>query len=321
VRVLYGFLIEARVSGAPTPEQLAALRPILTVELHDLLRRARAMAQAEAVAHPDEKPPFVEGDLFTSLFEGATAFEILHQSEGEGQRFVAVRFRDDRETPAFVWVDTVVVAPENRRWVVADVRYGGTWDFATRGSLAQSLVATLDDPADDSPLKPSAQRAVTPEPPPLRQRNGARWILRIDGIERVKIGMRIAAVEQAMGDSARVDRIDPHGSCGDAVLTSLPAGLSLMVAGDTVVRVNVYARGVATEAGVGLGTPEGQVLTRYAGRVRVEPHPYTGPEGHYLIVEDPDHPEMRMIFETDGVRITSFRAGRLPEVEWIEGCA
>ena len=29
----------------------------------------------------------------------------------------------------------------------------------------------------------------------------------------------------------------------------------------------------------------------------------------------------RMVFETDGKRVKLIRAGRLPEVEYIEGCA
>jgi hypothetical protein len=28
-----------------------------------------------------------------------------------------------------------------------------------------------------------------------------------------------------------------------------------------------------------------------------------------------------IVFETDGKRVTMFRAGRLPEVEWVEGCS
>jgi hypothetical protein len=27
-----------------------------------------------------------------------------------------------------------------------------------------------------------------------------------------------------------------------------------------------------------------------------------------------------IVFETDGKRVTMFRAGRMPEVEWVEGC-
>ena len=41
---------------------------------------------------------------------------------------------------------------------------------------------------------------------------------------------------------------------------------------------------------------------------------------HYLKPSDPALP-YRLVFETDGERVTRYRAGRLPEVEWVEGCA
>ena len=57
----------------------------------------------------------------------------------------------------------------------------------------------------------------------------------------------------------------------------------------------------------------------YGSRLTQTPHPYSGPEGHYLSLSDRDDTH-RMIFETEGGRVTSFRAGRRPEVEYIEGC-
>jgi hypothetical protein len=40
--------------------------------------------------------------------------------------------------------------------------------------------------------------------------------------------------------------------------------------------------------------------------------------GHSLVfTPDPQH---RIIFETDGKVVTRYRAGRMPEVEWVEKC-
>ena len=59
----------------------------------------------------------------------------------------------------------------------------------------------------------------------------------------------------------------------------------------------------------------------YSGRVTVEPHKYT--DGHYLVVRPsaPADSAFRLIFETDGTRVTRFRSGLQPQVAWIEGCA
>jgi hypothetical protein len=157
--------------------------------------------------------------------------------------------------------------------------------------------------------------------PARRPAPAAAWVLRFDGIGAVQVGMALAEVERIMGEAARIERIEPGERCGFAYFASLPAGVALMLDGDTVVRVDVSIAGVLTEAGAGLGSAESDVVNRYAKMIRVEPHPYTGPEGHYLIADDPAHPHMRIIFETDGSVVTGMRAGRIPEVDLIEGCA
>lgn len=56
-------------------------------------------------------------------------------------------------------------------------------------------------------------------------------------------------------------------------------------------------------------------------RVRVEPHKYT--DGRYFIVLAGTGADsvMRLVFETEKGRVTRFRAGRNPEVQWVEGCS
>jgi hypothetical protein len=139
--------------GAPTATELASMRPWLSVELQTLLVRADSLRSAESAAAPDEKPSFAEGDLFTSLFEGPTRFEIkpaevssTGTTEGKdkggvlGQSYaVPVHFSYSDDAAAQRWVDTILVITEAGHLVVSDVRYGGTWDFANKGSLVTSL--------------------------------------------------------------------------------------------------------------------------------------------------------------------------------------
>jgi hypothetical protein len=294
---LYAVLIDSTVSGAPRGGQLAAMAPYLSSELRGLLDEAAALRDAEAAAHPDEKPPFAEGDLFSSLFEGPTGMAILADADGLASRRVVVEFSDNRPTPTVRWTDTVVVIEEEGQLVVSDVRYGGTWDFASRGSLLETLHGGLHAPA-----------------PPA-------WTLRLDGIGPVRVGMTIAEVERLLGATARIDRIEPDEECGYAYVPGVPEGISFMLSRDTVVRANVHDAGILDELGLGVGSSEAEVLTRRAGTARVEPHYYTGPEGHYVIVDDPARPGFRLIYETDGQRVLSIRAGRLPEAELVEGCA
>lgn len=296
VRQLYQILIDTRVTGAPSPEQLAAITPFLSAELRDLLDSASAVRDAATAAFPDDKPPFAEGDLFTSLHEGPTAFTVEREVAAAGGYRIPVRFRDERPSPRFEWTDTVVVREAAGRLVVADVVYGGTWDFANHGTLMALLRDGLNSAAMQS------------------------WVLEMERIGPIRIGMTITQAE-ALAGPARVERIEPRDACGWAWFANVPEGLSFMVTRDTLVRANVDLTGFRTARGLGVGSSEADVLTTYAPNVRTSPHPYTGPEGHYLIVDDPASPGFRMIFETDGKVVTSFRAGRLPEVNAIEGCS
>jgi len=85
-----------------------------------------------------------------------------------------------------------------------------------------------------------------------------------------------------------------------------------------VARIDVDSGRVATLEGVRIGDAEARVRQVYGGRVTQEPHKYTT-AGHYLIVTPADR-GYRLIFETDGKAVTSYRAGRMPEVQWVEKC-
>ncbi len=85
-------------------------------------------------------------------------------------------------------------------------------------------------------------------------------------------------------------------------------------------RLDVIGPGVETDAGVGVDDPVSAVLKAYGAAVVVTPHKYTyDTGGQYLSVPGTDR--KRLVFETDGTKVTRYRIGRLPEVEWVEGCA
>ena len=107
----------------------------------------------------------------------------------------------------------------------------------------------------------------------------------------------------------------------------MPRGTRLMILRDSasaplhVERAEVDSAGVLTAEGAGVGDPESRVLEMYSGRILVQPHKYTGPVGHYLIVASPRDSMYRIVFETDGQRVVRFRAGHRPAVDFVEGCS
>lgn len=139
---LYTICREERLSGLPDGRQLARLSGLLSARLTALIESARAHQARFMREHPDEKPPFIEGDLFSSLFEGPSGFEVgAVRLDGDRAR-VTVRFRH-RDEPAgrdvTRWEDDAWLVRERGRWRIDDVEYRGDWPFAARGRLARNL--------------------------------------------------------------------------------------------------------------------------------------------------------------------------------------
>jgi hypothetical protein len=78
------------------------------------------------------------------------------------------------------------------------------------------------------------------------------------------------------------------------------------------------ATGVVTDRRVGIGATEAAVRRAYGVALIVRPHPY-GEKGHYLEAPAPGR-KRGLIFETRDGRVTSFRAGRYPSLDYIEAC-
>lgn len=127
--------------GLPEGETLRHYRPLLSKRLLGLIAEATRYRNAVAAAHPDDKPPYGDGDLFTSLFEGPTGYRL-------GKRALLAPDRESIEvelsyseprTPDTYWTDRALMLREDGQWKLDDIEYGGQWDFATRGRLSDAL--------------------------------------------------------------------------------------------------------------------------------------------------------------------------------------
>jgi hypothetical protein len=141
-----------------------------------------------------------------------------------------------------------------------------------------------------------------------------------EGAGPVRIGWSLSQLNAALGEQLK-PAYDVNPECDYVDPDALPPGLALMVVQDTIVRVDVDTTGIATAEGAMVGDTEARILELYAGRVEVQPHKYTGPVGHYLVVKASADTMHLIIFETDGHRVLNYRAGIRPAVEYIEGCA
>ncbi len=108
--------------------------------------------------------------------------------------------------------------------------------------------------------------------------------------------------------------------CDYVSVVGAPDSVAFMVENRHLVRVDVRGMATATGEGARVGDSEEHILELYP-RARREPHKYT--DGSYLIAVPgaPADTISRYVFETDGQRVTTYRAGRYPPVEYVEGCS
>ena len=142
----YAAYRKARPGGVPAGKNLSIYRPVVSSRLFTLLRRAGA-AEVEYGKKNPGSPPMVEGDLFTSLFEGASRSRVEDCQSGESTAtcWVELTYVDSRDGKAQKWRDKLFLVKENRRWRVNDIEYGGSWEFMHKGRLQAVLESVIKD--------------------------------------------------------------------------------------------------------------------------------------------------------------------------------
>ena len=141
-----------------------------------------------------------------------------------------------------------------------------------------------------------------------------------DGLGQIQIGMTL---DEAVNMGLLNERPDIKQACDfvfPAVGAGIPFGVNVMVVKGKVARIDVDTGTVTTEDGAKIGDSEDKIKSIYGDELKVSPHKYIE-GGHYLtVMGDSTSAGKAMVFETDGKQVTMFRAGRVPEVEWVEGC-
>jgi hypothetical protein len=141
-----------------------------------------------------------------------------------------------------------------------------------------------------------------------------------EGLGQIQIGMTL---DEAVNMGLLNERPDLKQECDfvyPAVGAGVPEGVSVMVIKGKIARIDVDTGAVTTEDGAKIGDTEDRVKSIYGDEVSVEPLKYIE-GGHYMtVLGDSASAGKAIVFETDGKHVTRFRAGRLPEVKWVEGC-
>lgn len=130
--------------GIPDAKGRAKYAPYISDGLNTLLTQANAAEDKFAKANKDT-PPLVEGDLFTSNFEGATAYKIGACTGDTKTGHCAIQLTYDpgkTENPKdkpFNWTDTAHLVNTAAGWKIDDIAFGGNWDFGNKGKMSDTL--------------------------------------------------------------------------------------------------------------------------------------------------------------------------------------
>lgn len=133
-------IIRTSNGGLPDAATRAKLAPLITPSLAHLLDAA-ARAEDRFMQANKNSPPLIEGDLYSSLFEGPTSFAIGDCSGNDKTAHctVALAYDDKASKAATRWTDTIFLANAGDGWKVDDIGYGGNWDFGNKGKLSDTL--------------------------------------------------------------------------------------------------------------------------------------------------------------------------------------
>ncbi len=145
------------------------------------------------------------------------------------------------------------------------------------------------------------------------------WRITTAGYGPVKIGMSVADAQRALGAKLVAEGPVDDPECHYLRPEPTVEGLWFMISNDRVVRVEVNAPGIVTRSGLGVGDSEERVQELLPS-AEVTPHKYVAPDGNYLTVWTRDR-KAAVRFETLQGKVTSFYAGQVPQVEYVEGCS
>ena len=142
----YAVYASQQAQGGGIPDATGRVRyaPVLSPRLNKQMTAAAA-AQARLTAKvKNAVPPMLEGDIFSSLFEGATAWKVgACQTNGKTSRcLVALTYMpppSQKASKPANWNDTILLENTPQGWKVDDVLYDAGFAFGNTGRLSAML--------------------------------------------------------------------------------------------------------------------------------------------------------------------------------------
>lgn len=191
-----------------------------------------------------------------------------------------------------------------------------TTDKSSASDSSAAAAGNATEEARKAVVPPGEKEAPPPAPPTAEPVEAAgKWQVTAAGIGSVRAGMSLEEANVILDNALTIPA--KLAEC-DYVRPKSPKGIAFMVEKGEISRVEVQpGSSVSTVAGAKIGDSEDRIKSLYPG-VEVKPAKYA--PGHYLEVTPRNGGNNRIVFETDGKKVVKYRSGRLPAVEYVEGC-
>jgi hypothetical protein len=135
----YRAYLKLNPRGLPTEEQMKTLAPLFSRELVDFISAARREQQKFMREHPEDKPPWIEGNLFASNYEGVSSFSLGAPILNDDKASIPVYLEYREGKSVGRWIDVIVLERANKEWLVWDIFMNAPWPFRSGPNLRAIL--------------------------------------------------------------------------------------------------------------------------------------------------------------------------------------
>jgi hypothetical protein len=182
---------------------------------------------------------------------------------------------------------------------------------STSAASTVALVSTTVPTTTTAPVS-SGPTTVVPTTPPGTDLGQPKLddssTVSTTGLDTVQFGMSLTQAEVAAGSRLLTDDAAPKGAdCAVLRAEHGPADVTFTISARTIERVDIGPGSkVKTRSGAGVSTTVAQLQSLYGERLTVG----SGSTTYVYTPVDAGDAAYRVVFETDGNAVTSFRAGR-----------
>ncbi|MCD9029295.1 lectin [Luteimonas sp. BDR2-5] len=181
--------------------------------------------------------------------------------------------------------------------------------------------ALHDDPAAPPPLDQPDVAVPPANAPGTNIPQVVDGVITFEGFGPAGFGADAEQVRMAWGNDLGDAQPSEPGGCYYLIpqpLGSAGYRIAFMVEGDRFSRIDVRNNGYTAPGGGKVGMDRADIDRLYAGRVEASPHKYVD-GAQYLRVRDGG---AALVFETDADgKVTEWRIGVPPQVDYVEGCS